>query len=103
MVTQLRALLVDDSEEDVFLLLRHLRKNDYDVDSERVDTADGLRAALARGPWDIVLCDYVMPLLSGEEALRILADEVPDLPVITVSGNVGEEFAVNVMRAGAKG
>ena len=102
MVTQLRALLVDDSEEDVFLLLRHLRKNDYDVDSERVDTADGLRAALARGPWDIVLCDYVMPLLSGEEALRILADEAPDLPVITVSGNVGEEFAVNVMRAGAK-
>ena len=102
MARPLRALLVDDSEEDAFLLLRHLRKNDYDVASERVDTADGLRAALARGPWDIALCDYVMPLLSGEEALRILAEEAPDLPVITVSGNVGEEFAVAVMRAGAK-
>ena len=102
MVTHLRALLVDDSEEDVFLLLRHLRRNDYDVEAERVDTPEALRAALARGTWDIAFCDYVMPLLRGEEALRILRAEAPDVPVITVSGNVGEEFAVNVMRAGAK-
>ena len=99
---QLRALLVEDSEEDAFLLLRHLRKNDYEVASERVETADALRKALERDTWDIALCDYVMPLLTGEEALRILTDEAPHVPVITVSGNVGEEFAVNVMRAGAK-
>lgn len=102
MTTPLRALLIDDSEEDAFLLVRYLRKNGYEVESERVDDADSLRAALARGPWDIALCDYVMPLLGGEEALRIIGTEVPDLPVITISGNVGEEFAVNVMRAGAK-
>ena len=102
MPNQLRALLIDDSEEDVFLLLRYLRKNGYEVESERVDTPEALRAAIAQGGWDIALCDYVMPLLTGEEALRILATEAPDLPVITVSGNVGEEFAVNVMRAGAK-
>ena len=102
MTTHLRALLVEDSEEDAFLLLRYLRKSDYDVDSERVDTPEALREVLARGPWDIAFCDYVMPLLRGEDALRILKVEAPDLPVITVSGNVGEEFAVSVMRAGAK-
>ncbi|MFN8603021.1 MAG: PAS domain-containing protein [Candidatus Binatia bacterium] len=102
MTTHLRALLVEDSEEDAFLLLRYLRKSDYDVDSERVDTPEALREVLARGPWDIAFCDYVMPLLRGEDALRILKVEAPDLPVITVSGNVGEEFAVDVMRAGAK-
>ena len=102
MVTHLRALLIDDSEEDAFLLLRHLKKNDYDVESERVDTPEALHEALARGPWDFAFCDYVMPLLRGEDALRILRTEAPDLPVITVSGNVGEEFAVDVMRAGAK-
>ena len=102
MAKHLRALLIDDSEEDAFLLLRYLRKNDYEVESERVETADALRAALAQGSWDIALCDYVMPLLGGEDALRILGAEAPDLPVITVSGNIGEEFAVSVMRAGAK-
>ncbi|MFN8603019.1 MAG: PAS domain-containing protein [Candidatus Binatia bacterium] len=102
MAKPLRALLIDDSEEDAFLLVRYLRKNDYEVESQRVETADALRAALKRDSWDIALCDYVMPLLGGEEALRIVAAEVPDLPVITVSGNVGEEFAVSVMRAGAK-
>ena len=102
MSTPLHALLVDDSEDDAILLLRYLRKNGYDVTSERVDTSEALRAALAQGAWDIAFCDYVMPLLPGEEALRILGADAPDLPVITVSGNVGEEFAVNVMRAGAK-
>ena len=98
----LQVLLIDDSEEDAFLLLRHLRRHDYEVTSERVDTAAALRAALARREWDIALCDYVMPELRADDALRILRADAPGLPVITVSGNVGEEYAVSVMRAGAK-
>ena len=62
MAKPLRALLIDDSEEDAFLLVRYLRKNDYEVESQRVETADALRAALKRDSWDIALCDYVMPL-----------------------------------------
>ena len=46
MAKPLRALLIDDSEEDAFLLVRYLRKNDYEVESQRVETADALRAAL---------------------------------------------------------
>jgi len=53
MATRLRALLIDDSAEDTELLLRHLKRNGYDVDSQRVDTPDGLRAALTDRSWDI--------------------------------------------------
>ena len=97
----LRALLIDDSPEDTELLVHHLRRNGYAVEWERVDTAAALQAALGRGKWQVALCDYVMPQFSGPEALRILRAAAPDLPAIVVSGQVGEEYAVTVMRAGA--
>ena len=102
MSTPLRALLIDDSEEDTELLLRHLRRNGFDVQWVRVDTAPALEAALAQPGWDVALCDYMMPHLRGPEALRILRARAPALPAITISGQVGEEFAVDVMRAGAR-
>ncbi len=97
----LQALIAEDSEEDALLLLRELRKGGYDTTSERVETPEGFREALERGAWDIVLCDYTFPRFSGKEALKIFKETGRDLPFIFVSGTIGEESAVEAMKAGA--
>lgn len=102
MGTPLRVLLVDDCADDVELLVRHLGRNGFDVTWARVDDEAALNDALARQGWDIALCDFLMPVLSGQDALQILALHTPGLPVIVVSGQIGEEYAVTVMRAGAR-
>jgi CheY-like chemotaxis protein len=56
----LRVLLVEDSSMDAELLIHALNEAGYEVTHERVETADAMRAALARG-WDLVLSDYNMP------------------------------------------
>jgi CheY-like chemotaxis protein len=61
----LRVLIVEDSEDDVILLLRQLKKGGYEVFFERVDSAETMRAALHNKAWDLVIADYAMPGLSG--------------------------------------
>jgi PAS domain S-box-containing protein len=97
----LRVLLVEDTEDDATLALHELRRGGYEPAWERVDTAAGLTDALARRSWDIVLCDYVLPQFSASAALDLLRRRGCDLPVIIVSGQVGEEVAADAMRAGA--
>ncbi|HZP93389.1 MAG TPA: EAL domain-containing protein [Burkholderiales bacterium] len=98
----LRVLLVEDSEDDAELLVRELSRAGFDVLSERVQTRAELQAALARQRWDIVLSDYTMPGLNGLEALAVVRARNADLPFIIVSGTIGEDVAVEVMRAGAQ-
>ena len=97
----LRALIADDSENDVFFLLRELRKAGYELVYERVSTAPDMRAALERQTWDIVISDYEMPRFGGFEALQLLKESGHDLPFILVSAVVSEETAVAAMKAGA--
>jgi PAS domain S-box-containing protein len=99
--TNLRVLIVEDSADDAALVLRELRKSGYEPVSERVDTASAMRAALHDKPWDIILSDFVMPGFGGIDALLIAKEGGLDLPVILVSGKVGEETAVEAMKAGA--
>ena len=97
----LRLLCVDDSEDDVLLLLRELRRNGYDPLHERVCTAAAMRAAISRQAWQLVISDYHMPNFDPFEALRILKESGRDLPFILVSGIVDERTAVAAMKAGA--
>ena len=97
----LRALIADDSENDVLLLLRILRKAGYQPAYERVSTAPAMQAALQRQAWDIVISDYEMPHFGGFEALQLLKESGQDLPFILVSAVVSEETAVTAMKAGA--
>lgn len=96
----MRLLLVEDSEDDAQLLLLALQRGGLLVESRRVDTAAGLREALGE-PWDAVLSDYSMPGFSGTEALDIVRAHDPFLPFIVVSGAIGEEQAVDLIRRGA--
>jgi len=97
----LKALLVEDNEDDSALLLRELRRAGYDVQSLRVDTRTAMEQALAQTQWDVILSDYSMPQFSGVAALGLYQEKGLDIPFVIVSGAVGEASAVEVMRAGA--
>ncbi len=97
----LRVLLVEDSESDAALIIRELRHLNRPVSSKRVETADELRHALMREPWDVVLSDYTLPGFSAPSALGILKELAIDIPFIIISGAIGEDAAVAAMRAGA--
>ena len=90
MKSLLRALIVEDSEDDTRLLLRELKRHDYEIVHERVETAEALSAALDRESWDILFCDYTLPRFSGEAALEIVKERDLELPFIFVSGTLGD-------------
>jgi PAS domain S-box-containing protein len=96
----LRVLLVEDSELDMVLLLRHLQANGYKTQHQRVASQPEMEAALEQ-PWDVVLCDYQMPHFGVLPALALLKSRGLNLPFIIVSGAIGEELAVELLRAGA--
>ena len=97
----LHVLVIEDSENDATLLLDQLRRGGYEPLSERVQTAEELRATLSRHTWDVILSDYVMPQFSGPDALKIVREKHPEVPFIVISGVFGEETAVAMMKAGA--
>ena len=100
-MNQLRVLLIEDSEQDAGLILRELRKAGYSPVHKRVQTADEMSAALDSESWDVVLCDHAMPEFNGLAALGLLRQKDRDLPFIIVSGQIGEDVAVEAMKAGA--
>jgi PAS domain S-box-containing protein len=97
----LRVLIVEDLEDDALLMVRELTRNGYRIDFLRVDTSDSMTAALRSRPWDIVLSDHSMPRFNAPAALSVLKQHGLDLPFIIVSGSIGEDQAVAVMKAGA--
>lgn len=97
----LRILFIEDSEDDALLLLHHIKKGGYRVDYELIQTLMQLKAALLEKKWDLIISDYAMPHFNGLRALTYLTETGLDIPFIVVSGTIGEEVAVNMMKAGA--
>ena len=97
----LRVLQVEDSESDAALIVRLLEKEGYDVQAERVEDAAAMRAALAGKTWDTIIADYHLPGFDAPEALATLHETGLDLPFLVVSGTMGEDVAVGMMKAGA--
>lgn len=97
----LRVLMVEDREDDMHLLLLHLKRGGYEPTYCRVDTAQAMLEQLRTQQWEIVLADYNMPDFSGLQALKIAQESGLDIPFIIVSGAIGEELAVAAMKAGA--
>ena len=94
-------LIIDDSVDDADLLARALRIGGFEVDHKRVDDAAGLSDALEATNWDIILSDYAMPHFDSFAALELVKAKSKAIPFIVVSGTVGEEVAVQVMKSGA--
>ncbi|HWE05051.1 MAG TPA: response regulator [Tepidisphaeraceae bacterium] len=101
MAESLRVLIVEDSEDDALLIVRALRHGGWNVNYVRVDTPVAMAAALDAHPWDLIIADYSMPYFSGSAALLMARERTVDVPFVLVSGKVGEETAVQAMKAGA--
>ena len=97
----LRVLIAEDSEDDAMLIVRELRRGGYEPVMCRVDSAADMQSALELGKWDLIITDHNMPSFDSTDALRLAREYDPNIPFILVSGSIGEEIAVDAMKAGA--
>ena len=101
MANVLKILMVEDSEDDADFIQEEIENAGYELTMPRVDSADALQAALMQKDWDLILSAHSIPGFSAPAPLRILHESGIDIPFIIVSGLIGEELAVSLMRAGA--
>lgn len=101
MNVEYRVLLVEDSEEDALLVIRELQRGGLAVNVERVETAASLQTALQGKTWDFIICDCVLPGLDAQAVLALYRQRGLEIPFIIVSGKMGEEHAVEMLKAGA--
>ena len=97
----LRVLMVEDSEDDELLIIRALKKGGYNPVYDRVETAEAMRKALQDKNLDVILCDYKLPKFNAPSAIAVLKETNIDIPLIIISGAIGEETAAECMRLGA--
>jgi PAS domain S-box-containing protein len=98
----MRILFVEDNPRDVELTVAELRRFGFELAWERVETLEALGLALEERSWSLIICGYALPGFTGREVVELVRDRESDLPVIVVSGTLGEEDAVDIIRAGAK-
>src|SRR5215831_16708741 len=97
----LNVLIVEDSEEDSDLIVLELKRGGYEPSYRRVEDAAAMSIALRERHWDIILSDFSMPHFSLREGLSLIQTMTLDIPVVIVSATIGEEAAVEAMKAGA--
>jgi diguanylate cyclase (GGDEF)-like protein len=97
----IRALLVENSDDDVQLLVREMHQGGYKIDYLRVETPAALSKALSEKNWDIVLAEYKMPNFNATDALRLFKRAGLDCPFVIVSGAMSDETGAAAMKAGA--
>ena len=97
----LSVLIVEDNEADAFLNVRQLQNEGYEIFFERVETAIEFRKALKKQTWDVILADFNLPQFDAPSALKVLHETGFDIPFIIISGAIGEDKAVEMMKAGA--
>ncbi|BCX81238.1 hypothetical protein MIT9_P0816 [Methylomarinovum caldicuralii] len=96
----LNILVIEDSDADFHLLERHLRRGGLQARLHRARDAAELKAALETQAWDLILTDYTLPGIDIRTRLQWIFEHLPEVPVIMVSGTVGEETAVDLLKAG---
>ncbi|HEX7553918.1 MAG TPA: response regulator, partial [Geothrix sp.] len=98
----IQILLVEDAEADGLLLAANLKAHGLVFNLTRVEELEPLRTELLKPGWDILLTDFDLPGMDGFQVIGEAARLAPGLPCILVSGQIGEEAAVEALRAGAK-
>ena len=97
----LKVLIAEDSEDDALLLVRELQRGGYQVQMQRVDSSERMKAALKGQKWDLIITDHNMPNFDSGDALSLAKEYDVNVPFIVVSGSIGEEVAVDAMKSGA--
>lgn len=101
MTILIQILILEDSEDDILLLAKELKRSLFDFQYKQVDTLDAFHDELLRTSWDIIISDYNLMGFSALDALDVYRKTNLDIPFIIVSGVMGEESAVEAMRSGA--
>ena len=97
---RLRVLVVEDLPSDAELMVLRLEEEGFVTDWQRVQSEQELRAALQVPP-DVILSDWRLPRFSGLRALEVVREITPEMPFLIVSGNIGEEAAIEALHRGA--
>ena len=97
----LRVLIIEDSEEDAQLIVRELRQRGYEVEFERLETAEAMQLALIQKSWDLILSDYLLTKFDASRALEMLKASGLDVPLIIISSTTAEDTAIAALKAGA--
>ena len=97
----LKVLIIEDSALDAKVLVGLIQAGGYQVTSERVETGKQFTTALDNERWDVILADYNLPDFNGAEGLKLLQQSGQDIPFIVISGGIGEDLAVQIMKSGA--
>ncbi|MCX6250265.1 MAG: PAS domain S-box protein [Bacteroidetes bacterium] len=97
----LNVLIIEDNISDAELNIYHLKRGGYNLFTERIESANEMKEALAKRTWNLILADYELPQFDAPSALRILQETGLDIPFIVVSGVIGEDRAVEMLKAGA--
>lgn len=103
MTKKLAILSIEDSNADFLLLERQLKVDGVDCRCHRVDDQESLNAALQTGSWDLVISDYCVPGFYFPEVLAQVKQHSPNLPLIIVSGTIGEAKGAMMVKLGASG
>lgn len=97
----IRILLVEDDADDAELVRTRLAEAGLRFELERVESSPTFRAALTRGDVDLVLADYSLPRFDGIAVLELARELQPDVPVVLLSGVIGEDLAIETLKLGA--
>jgi PAS domain S-box-containing protein len=100
MTNRLKVLIIEDNPAHFLLIERRLRFEGLKADCVRIDSMPELESSLHAQPWDVVFADYTLPELRFEQALAFIRYRAPDLPVIAVTGTLGEEKVVDLLKQG---
>ncbi len=100
MASVLNFLVIEDSRADFLLMERNIKQGGLLARCVRVETIQELESAIDTGDWDVVLSDYSVPRLDFTETFNLIQARMPDVPIILVSGSIGEERAVELLKLG---
>jgi len=101
MKQKLRILNLEDNQNDTELIQAVLVEEGIDCDLVRVETREDFTKALEQDKFNLILADYSLPSFNGLSALKIVQEKCPDIPFILVSGAIGEELAIEILKSGA--
>lgn len=101
MKKNLKVIFIEDNENDIMLMRRELQVAGYEVTHTQVQSASDFRKKLETDTWDLIICDYILPQFNGNVALEIYNELQIEIPLIIVSGLIGEDRAVSMIKAGA--
>ena len=96
-----KIIIIEDSSEDVIFIEKELKKSGYLFEWQNVDNLNDLQNVIKQQAVDLIISDYSIPEIDAFSALKIVKEKDPIIPFIIVSGAIGEEIAIKLMKSGA--